>query len=362
MIRTILAAALAALALSAPRPASAQAPEALTLRNATDTVVREVYLWAPPARDRGPDRLGAEVLRPGATFRIPLGRDAPCRQELRAVFEDGGEESRPVDVCAAREVTLDDANARPLLVVNDTDADLLQLFLATPGQVGPDRLGSAIVPGNDQLRIRLRGLQGCEFEARAVFRGARREASQRINVCAAERIAFGDAAVPLREANVGNGSTRTLRELYVGEDGVDRLGAQVLRPGQVWLLRTRQRDCRVRLRAVFDDDRAEAREVDLCGAAGTVIGFGAPQRLRVAHDHARPVRELYLSPVEARDWGADRLAGRPLSRGETREVTMEGGCRADLRIVFDNGNAEEARGLDICARPALTLRPAWVAE
>lgn len=356
MIRAVLA-----LFLLAALPAHAQAPESLTLRNATESVVREVYLWAPPARDRGPDRLGASVLPPGTAHRIPLGPNPPCRQELRAVFEDGGEESRAVDVCAAREVTLDDSQARPLLVVNDTDADLLQLFLSVPGAVGPDRLGSAIVPGNDQLRIRLRGLRGCEFEARAVFRAARAEASQRINVCTTDRLAFGDGTVPLREANLGNASTRVLRELYVGEDGVDRLGAQVLRPGQVWLLRTRQRDCRVQLRAVFDNNRAEAREADLCAAAG-VIAFGAPQRLRLTHDHARPVRELYLSPVEASDWGEDKLAGRPLARGEVREVAMDGGCRADLRIVFDNGNAEEARGLDICARPAVTLRPGWVAE
>jgi hypothetical protein len=74
------------------------------------------------------------------------------------------------------------------------------------------------------------------------------------------------------------------------------------------------------------------------------------------------VREIYLSPVEEDDWGANLIEGTPLTTGQSRELTMEGGCRADLRVVFDNGNAEELRELDICARPSLTVRPGWTVE
>jgi hypothetical protein len=75
------------------------------------------------------------------------------------------------------------------------------------------------------------------------------------------------------------------------------------------------------------------------------------------------VREVYLSAADNPDWGPDLLGGRPLARGERREVGMDGpGCEADLRIVFDNSSAEELRGFDLCARAEIRLAPGWVAE
>jgi hypothetical protein len=249
-------------------------------------------------------------------------------------------------------------------VVNDTDQDLRELYLSRPGVVGPDRLGANIVPANDTLRIRLRGERECQFEARAVFQGARQEVSQRVDICATPRIAFGDPSIPLREVTIANQSRRVLRELYATTTqdwGADRFGVNVLRPGQSFLLRIRTRECQVRLRGVFDNDRAEERAaVEVCQPQP--IAFGAPRRVTLTHAHGRPVREIYLSPVEEDDWGANLIEGTPLTTGQSRELTMEGGCRADLRVVFDNGNAEELRELDICARPSLTVRPGWTVE
>jgi len=355
MIRTLLALLLllAPPALAQPKPGApgaAPAPSAgergLVLRNRSDTVIREFYAWGAGERPPGPDRLGTEVLPPGRDFPMRLGR-GPCE-------------------VTPREVVFDDSNARALEVVNDTDEDLLQLFLMRGSERGPDRLGRFIVAGNDSLRVRLRGETECVFEVRAVFRGGREVAAGRVDICAAPRVALGDPSVPLREAAVANRGSRVLRELYAAPPerhgwGGDRLGVNVLQPGQSFLLRIRTPGCQVRLRAVYQDGRAEEREaVDVCAARE--IAFGAARGLALTHAHARPVREVYLSAVEESDWGPDRLEGRPLARGETREIAAEGGCRMDVRIVFDNGNAEEMRDLDICARPALTLRPGWVAE
>lgn len=373
MIRLLLALLLlAGPALAQPKAPPPGGPEnagerGLLLRNRSETTIREVYAWSANERPPGPDRLGAAVLPPGRDVALRLGR-GPCEVTLRAVFEDGGVETRTLDACTPREVVLDDRDARPIDILNNTDEDLLQLFLGRGVERGPDRLGRFVVPANDSLRVRLRGERDCRFEALAVFRGGRQERLGEVDICADPRIALGDPAVPLREAEVANRGRQVLRELYASAGpgwGQDRLGANVLRPGQSFLLRVRGHGCEVRLRAVFADGRAEEREaVDLCAAqrAGEEIAFGAPRRLALTHAHARPVREVYLSSVEDPDWGPDRLEGRPLAPGERREIAAETGCRADLRVVFDNGNAEEARGLDICARPALTLRPGWVAE
>lgn len=349
---------------SAPgRPAPAN--REILLRNNSQSVLREVYLWEGAAGSpaQGQDRLGADMVPSGGTYRLNLGR-VGCQMQFRAVFEDGSAEARPVDVCRTRELVLDDSNTRPIDITNNTDAELMQLFLTRPDAAGPDRLGSATVPANDSLRIRLRGETGCEFEARAIFRGSREPVRQNVNVCTTPAIAFGDPAVPLREVTVANRSRRVMRELYAvagtGGWGPDRLGSMVLAPGQSFMLRTRIQECRVRLRAVFADNRSlEQTDVDICN--GQPVTFSTTHRLTLVQNHARPIREVYLSDVADNDWGPNQLT-EPLPNGQRREIGTDGGCRADLRIVFDNGNAEEARNLDICARPEIELKPGWVAE
>jgi hypothetical protein len=346
-----------------PPSAEAQGPRDIIVRNRSDSVLRSIFAIEPGQRGPGRDRLGADVIPSGRDYPLRLG-PGPCRIELRAVFEDGGAETRAVDACTAGELVFDDRDARAVEIVNNTDFDLRELYLSRPGAVGPDRLGANIVPANDSLRIRLRGERECAFEARAVFQGAPREESQRVDICATPRIVFGDASIPLRELPVVNRSPRVLVQLYAStgpEWGPDRLGVNVLRPGQGFLLRIRTAECRVRLRALFDDRRSEEREaVDVC--APQQVALGAPRRVTLAHAHGRAVRELYLSAVEEDDWGPDRLAGAPLAPGQSREFEMAGGCRADIRVVFDNGNAEELREVDICARPAITIRPGWTVE
>lgn len=356
-----------------PPPQQQQQPppqtQELSVRNGTATVLLSLHLNAPDAPRPGPDLLGAGVLQPGQTFRARLPRPPECRMELRAVFQDQTEERRAVNLCRPEPVEFTDAALREIDVANDTDFELRELYLAPPGQAGgrgPDRLGAATVPPLDGLRLRLRGFAACEVEATAVFRNAPPE-TRRADICARPRLAYGDPTVPLREATLRNGTGATLRELYLRDEGAtgwgaDRLGAAVLAPGQSFLLRTRRAACRADLRAVFQTGREEVRQgLDLC--AGQEVAFLPARRLVLLHDHLRPVREAYLSPVEDGDWGPDVLAGRPLARGERREVGMEGpGCAADLRVVFDNGGAEELRGFDLCARAEIRLRPGWVAE
>jgi hypothetical protein len=86
----------------------------------------------------------------------------------------------------------------------------------------------------------------------------------------------------------------------------------------------------------------------------------------VEHKDATPaqraVREVYLSSVQESDWGDNLLGAQPLTAGQRRDLGTDSGCEADLRVVFDNGNAEEARGINICERAEITLRPGWVVE
>ncbi len=295
-----------------PKPPPAAATQELAVRNATAAVLQRLHLNPPEASRPGPDLLGAGVLPgvlpPGQSFRARLPRPPECRAELRAVFADGTEERRALDLCRPEPVEFSDAGLREIDLDNDTDLELRELYLAPPGQPrGPDRLGVAVVPPLDGLRVRLRGLPACEAEATAVFRGAAAE-TRRVDLCAQPaRLAWGDASLPLREATLRNGTAATLREVYLrapgapgaAEWGADRLGAAVLGPGQSSLLRTCRADCAADLRAVFETGREEVRRLDLCAARE--IALLPARRTVLLHEHRRTVREAYLSPVADSD-------------------------------------------------------------
>lgn len=350
-----------------PPPARAATPERqVNLVNRTDTTVRQVFIFQAPqaGRSEGPDRLGTDVVPAGASFVMRLGAIAPCRQLLRAVWEDATEETLPIDVCTQREFVLTDERRRDVAVSNDSDFQLMQVYIFERGSAepGPDRLGVNTVAPNDSFRIRMRGFTACEVTVRAAFQGAPAETRQ-MNICTEPTLAFGDASIPLREVTVTNRSAVTLQSIFASRGqawGADRLGAAVLEPGQSFPMRVRSAECQMRVRAVFQNRREEVREaVDICAAQPIV--FQGARRMALGSVYERPIQGIYLSPVEAADWGPNQLSA-PLGNGGTAEISMDGECQADLRIVFDNNAAEELRGFDLCRNAAITLRPGWVTE
>ena len=77
-------------------------------------------------------------------------------------------------------------------------------------------------------------------------------------------------------------------------------------------------------------------------------------------NHApRPIQQVFISPAAANQWGDDRLAEGSISAGDGRAVTWRGDCNVDLRVVFENRAAEERRGINLCATPALSVEPGW---
>ncbi len=336
----------------------------LDLTNSTDTTIREVYVFAMGA-NQGQDRLGADVLPAGRNYTLRLGRVAECRQVMRIVWEDESEEVRALDVCTTQRLALTDENRRDIAVRNDSDATLMQVFIfPRGGDPGPDRLGRATVAPGGEFRIRMRGFATCEVTVRAAFQGLPVE-TREADICQRPQLAFGDATIPLREVQVTNRSAITLQSIYATTQpgtnwGPDRLGADVLAAGASFNMRVRSQECRVRVRAVFQNQREEVREgVDICAAQPIV--FQGARRLALGSLYERPIREIYLSAVEERDWGANQIAA-PIAANGTAEISADGGCRADLRIVFDNGSAEELRNFDLCRHQAITLRPGWVTE
>jgi hypothetical protein len=60
--------------------------------------------------------------------------------------------------------------------------------------------------------------------------------------------------------------------------------------------------------------------------------------------------ELYASPSNEDNWGADVMAGQQLAAGEAGEVTIADGsgqCAYDLRMIFASGEVLEGSD-DLC--------------
>lgn len=382
----VLAALLAFLAL--PRAEAQQAAPGgdgrareITVANETDRTLQQLFVWRAGTPDQGADRLGADVLPPRASLRVPLGRVRNCNWEVRGIFEDGEEIRRRIDACrTSRAVLAETGPRREVEVMNDSELELRELYLWPPGarEEGADRLGNAVVPPGETFRLRLRGesARGCAFELRAVFADDSEERRERLDLCRAPRIAFGDPDLPLREVPVLNRARRTLRELYAapsGEErreerawGPDRLGSSVIAPRESFRLRVRSRGCAFDLRGVFDDDRDEVqRNIDLCVVQGVVFGdqpVAPPRQVTLVNAHRRTIQQAFLSSTESQDWGEDVLGTGVLRPGARFETETALPCRVDVRIVFDTNAAEERRDLDSCATPTLVLRPGWTVE
>jgi hypothetical protein len=275
------------------------------IENATDLTMRELYALpssrAQPRRggeepDRGPDRLGTEVVPPEATFVLRLGRTRECLYDVTAIFEDDTEEERPrVDLCRRARLAFGDPSVplREMEVANGSGRAMRNLYAtATPlqqGQTrnadswGPDRLSGVAMEAGETFNLRLR-TRNCLADLRAVYDDDTAEEKRGVDICTGSGTALFDAS------------------------GVPR----------------------------------------------------PPERaFTLVNRHSAAVEEAYASSIDESDWGEDKLSGGPLERGGRHEVVLRGGCEIDLRIVFANGGAEERRGIDICATNLIVLRPGW---
>jgi hypothetical protein len=178
-----------------------------------------------------------------------------------------------------------------------------------------------------------------------------------------------------REVTVLNNSKRAINEIYVSPEaadqwGEDRLGEHMLEAGDSLRLRLgRMRDCIFDAKVIYDDaSREENRGVNLCrarqiafdGSTATAPPETGPEHgVTLLNRTARPIQQLFISPAEANQWGDDRLVAGGISVGDRRSVNWRGGCNVDLRVVFENRAAEERRGVDLCATPALSIEPGW---
>jgi hypothetical protein len=378
--------------LLAAGPSAAQQPAPpnrdFTVQNETDQVLRELYVAPPGAADRGADRLGSEIVEPGANLRIRLGRTRDCSFDVTAVYADGSEEARRrVDLCRNPRLVFGDPSLpwREVSVANRSAVVLRELYASARGPEawGPDRLGATVIDAGGEFRMRIRS-RDCVFDLRAVYADDREEVKERQDLCATRAVAFDRSGIPRgpqRSLVFANRHLATVQEIYVSPStendwGPDRLGSATLPMGREATAEF-EGACEVDIRVVFPNGGAEERrEVDACENPRVVIRPGwvvaeelgeegpvAPQEraegngLRLRNAGPLPVVEVYAAPPGA-PRGEDRLGADILPIGETLEIAAPdaNACAADLVVVFRDGREVTRPGIDLCSGEEIEVR------
>ncbi len=179
-----------------------------------------------------------------------------------------------------------------------------------------------------------------------------------------------------REVTIVNHSDRVVNEIYISPSsadawGEDRLGEATLAPDDSIKLRLgRTRDCGFDVQVIYEDASREMqlghnvcrdKQLVFTGANAQLPAavLGAEHEVVLRNGSRRTIQQVFISPAEASQWGDDLLPHRNVAVGGTVDLTYQGACAADLRVVFDNRAAEERRGLDLCETPAIDIRPGW---
>ena len=99
---------------------------------------------------------------------------------------------------------------------------------------------------------------------------------------------------------------------------------------------------------------AEAAETTEATAAAGV----AEVKFNLENSTSYTLTHLYLSPAATDDWENDILGEQTVAAGETAEVSIDDGvesCMYDLRADFDDGDAIDVRGVDVCKIEGTTV-------
>jgi hypothetical protein len=155
---------------------------------------------------------------------------------------------------------------------------------------GPDILGASVLPSGQRVWV-TPAFGDCVLDVRVVYQNGREERRMGVNACSLTTIAFGAYAPGPASPGAGavitqgrpvsnpsfvfvNSSGRTIREVYVSLStenswGPDRLGANVLQPGQSLSISLPAGNvCTVDMRVVYMDGGAqERRRVETCSIA-----------------------------------------------------------------------------------------------
>lgn len=188
--------------------------------------------------------------------------------------------------------------------------------------------------------------------------------------------------------NLVNRSNRTIYEAYASPSsdtnwGQDRLGTNVVPAGRSFVIRLPQGECIYDVRVVYDRQGGpaeERRNINLCNL--TDLAFdgrqaqqgGQPQQQRpqgppptaagptgnpsfnLVNQGRATVMQVFASLTTDNNWGPDRLGADTVAPGAVYPIRLpEGPCMYDIRFVYDSGQPQERRNVNLCEITNITV-------
>jgi hypothetical protein len=190
--------------------------------------------------------------------------------------------------------------------------------------------------------------------------------------------------------NLQNRSNRTIFEAYASPSsdsnwGPDRLGTNVLPAGRSFVIRLPQGECLYDVRVVYDRQGGpaeERRNINLCNltdlafdgrqAQATPPAPGGQQRpqgpppqaagptgnpsFNLVNQGRQTVMQVFASLTTDQNWGPDRLGADTVAPGAVYAIRLpEGPCMYDIRFVYDSGQPQERRNVNLCEITNITV-------
>jgi hypothetical protein len=186
-----------------------------------------------------------------------------------------------------------------------------------------------------------------------------------------------------------NRSNRTIYEAYASPAtdnnwGPDRLGQNVVPAGRSFVIRLPQGECIYDVRVVYDRQGGpaeERRNINLCNLTDLAFdgsraqaqpprGQQAPQQqapqqqagptgnpsFNLVNQGRVPVMEVYASLTTDNNWGPDRLGADVVQPGAVFPIRLpEGPCMYDIRFVYQGGQPQERRNVNLCEVTNITV-------
>lgn len=166
-----------------------------TLLNNTPQPVERLFVSPVGSGDWGHDRLGSRALPPERSQHVRLDPRDGCRQDLRAVFGDGGmQDLRGLDTCAVREVRLGPPAAppEPRLALRNAGRQPIVAAYASPAGLpdwGMDRLTVHPLPPGDTFRLDLPP-GACEYDVKVLYADGATGERRGLDLCARPAVRF----------------------------------------------------------------------------------------------------------------------------------------------------------------------------
>ena len=324
-------------------------------------VIEQAFVSPTGDRNWGRDRLARRVIAAGESQLMRETVRDGCQGDVRVVFEGGGQmERRNQNLCRINKMYFNSPappNRRPqsadITIRNESDDQIDNIYVTQAGDRnwGSDRLGeNDVIRGKARWRLRIGTDLGCQIDIRATFHGGQHVEYYNENICADGSVVFfapqgGGAAgterdtpqVDRRSPDAGDSAQLTPRGADPGGRSAERPGAN---PGG------------------NPGGSQGGNQAGTQGRPGNSAGAG---NVTVVNNYRVPLRELYISPASARDWGRDFLPDRVLVQPSDRysvRIDTAADCQFDIKGVWDSDAEQTIRNQNLCTgRPIALVGP-----